>query len=284
MPLIADEAHSTIACRTAERMNCPRIYAFSATSHAESLMKNPTPIHEITVDSDVVVDHVPVCDIKYTTAIEKVAIMEIMKSHQKVVIFVPNDLIYRTQATISSIYETMPVFKFVSSLKVVDKLKKQSGKAIMVAPYGSSKVGVNFCGDAALLLESERMSSQQIHQIISRMLRITNNAKNVDVVLAYPGESKLFARFKIALVNLTRYHTMPKISNYTATRKLDSGVVQYILTKLKQTDAEVSDVHYLSYIFPSSRTLSKLYETLGVTKADLSKVRALHAKFKKSKK
>lgn len=281
MSLIADEAHSTQACELADLVNCRQIYAFSATDHSYS-SRNNIREHQITVSADTVLDNVPQCNIMYNTTDLQGAIVSAVNKYQKIVIF-KRDAKACAALTPSWLETPVKIFRFISSLKSIEKFREHKGQAIMFTEYSAAKVGVNFCGDAVILTDSENMSSIQVHQIISRLLRITNKAQNVDVLMLYPKQSCYFAKFKVAMVNIKRTHDFFTLPNVKAEKVVQSKVINFVLKKLTLKLEDVDDVHYLMYMFPLSRKVVKLCDDAGIAAAERKYVRRLHREYRKDK-
>lgn len=85
----------------------------------------------------------------------KGAIMSTVKKYEKIVIFTKN---VKVLATVIPGWLDTPttkgggvkIFRFISSLRSVDNFREHKGPAIMFT-NSAAKVGVNFCGDAAIL-------------------------------------------------------------------------------------------------------------------------------------
>lgn len=144
-------------------------------------------------------------------------------------------------------------------------------------PLAGTFGGINLCGEMVILSNAMGMRYHRMHQIISRLLRITNRQPHISALLLLPFADPLLVKYTISMINLTREESIT-LHDRVAEAYINSGCLERLFEMLRVDPDTLTDIEYISYVLPNNRELIRRYVRNDITTETLKTIRAAHKK------
>lgn len=278
--LVIDEAHTEGDTMIYwSENNVGRFIALSANSYsgldfdklrmeADNVLQ-PTLYHnleELEIEDTVIADAIP----KYEQKVIDSSVEEFLEAgnYTRLVVFLPKKSDYEKYQKF--IPDGVPLFKFSSALRPIERFMKET-KAVLFTSYGLMMTGHNLLVDQALLVDPERYDYENIYQVISRFLRITNTHKLVTI--NFITDRPMLLRLRIACANLKRNEGFNEYINL-AIKRCSGDVVRQVIDALKIDPWTLSDYEFLwiASVGTTDVSLNALFRAKGFENDDRKKL------------
>lgn len=166
-----------------------------------------TTIHEISLSSYVMKDHIPLAKDIYTTTALNNILPDLLRENDHIIVFFSSVNNYRVPQTDAKVF----IHK-QSNTKVLNQFYEHSGNAIFLTTYKKLGTGHNLKGSLCIFTDANAIHPVTLLQAEGRFLRITNDVPEVKFFFLCDDEEAIWRmRHMVALVRVEQEYDVKLI-------------------------------------------------------------------------